>query len=545
MNKGAAIALTVAAVAGALGAGYWLGSKGTIVNGKSPVAQVAATEPAKKEPKILFYRNPMGLPDTSPTPKKDPMGMDYIPVYEGGDEDAGGEPAAANQIKISTAKVQKLGVRYEAAAMRDLARIVHAVGRVEANERLTYTVAPKFEGWIEKLHVNTTGQPVGRGQPLLEVYSPELVSAQEEYAIASQGQQALRNASPEAQASMKQLAKASLTRLRNWDISDEQLKALSRSSETRRTLTYRSPVNGIVMEKKAVQGMRFMPGDVLYQITDLSSVWILADVFEQDLALVKPGQTVKVRFDAYPGKELTAKVTYIYPTLNAQTRTVPVRLELANPGGLLKPAMYADIELAAPTEGKVLTIPTSAVIFGGTSQTVLVKLAEGRFESREVKLGARNDNYVEVLEGVKDGEQVVVAANFLIDAESNLKAAIGGLGGHTGHGSAAKTDAASPAAKPAAAGHKAEGTVDSVDAKAGTVSLNHGPVETLKWPAMTMEFKVANAALLKDLKPGTSVAFEFVERQPGEWVITGIKPMGSAKAASQTAPASANSHAGH
>ena len=426
MNKGAGIALILAAVAVALGTGYWLGAKGTFGHGTNPTTQVATTgETTKKERKILFYRNPMGLPDTSQTPKKDPMGMDYIPVYEG-EEETG--PEAGKQVKISTDKIQKLGVRTEAASLRDLARIVHAVGRVEANERLTYTVAPKFEGWIERLHVNTTGQPVGRGQPLLEVYSPELVSAQEEYAIASQGRQAMQNASPEAQASMKQLAESSLTRLRNWDISDEQLKALSKSNGTRRTLTYRSPVNGIVLEKKAVQGMRFMPGEVLYQIADLSSVWIVADVFEQDLALVKPGQIAKVKFNAYPSKEFSAKVTYVYPTLNAQTRTVPVRLELANPGGLLKPAMYADIELAAPSKGKVLTVPTSAVIFGGTHQIVLVELAEGRFEPREVKLGVQGKDYVEVLAGVGEGEKVVVTANFLIDAESNLKAAVSGFG---------------------------------------------------------------------------------------------------------------------
>ncbi|MGE5027297.1 MAG: efflux RND transporter periplasmic adaptor subunit [Betaproteobacteria bacterium] len=422
MNRLTAIALAIT-IAGAMGTSYWLGARNTLGHSAAPAARVAAgTKPAQKERKILFYRNPMGLPDTSAAPKKDQMGMDYIPVYEG-EEEAG----AGSQIKIGPEKIQKLGVRTEAAAMRDLARVVHAVGRVEANERLTYTIAPKFEGWIEKLYVNTTGQPVGRGQPLLEVYSPELVSAQKEYAIAMQGQKSLQNASPEAQAGMKQLAESSLARLRNWDISGEQLQALSRSGEARRTLTLRSPVSGVVMEKKAVQGMRFMPGEVLYQIVDVSSVWIVADVFEQDLALVKPGQTARVKVNAYPGKEFTAKVAYVYPSLNAQTRTVPVRLELANPGGLLKPAMYADIELAAPTQGKVLTVPTSAVIYGGTRQTVLVEVADGRFEPREVKLGAQGKDYVEVLEGVGEGEKVVVSANFLIDSESNLKAALGGM----------------------------------------------------------------------------------------------------------------------
>ncbi|GAO35638.1 RND transporter [Sulfuricella sp. T08] len=423
MNKTAAIAMS-AAIAVALGAGYWLGNKGVFRPGAAPSAPVVSSAPAKKQPKLLFYRNPMGLPDTSPVPKKDEMGMDYIPVYEG-EED--GSPEAAKQVRISPEKIQKLGVRSEAASLRDLARSIRVVGRIEADERLTYTVAPKFEGWIEKLHVNTTGQTVGKGQPLLEVYSPELVSAQKEYAIAQQGQRDLKNASSEAQAGMKQLAESSLTRLKNWDISDEQIQALSKSGDSKRTLTYRSPANGIVMEKKAVQGMRFTPGEVLYQIADLSSVWIIADVFEQDLALVKPGQNARVKVNAYPGKEFSARVVYVYPTLNAQTRSVPVRLELANPGGLLKPAMYADVELAAPSKGKVLTVPASAVLYGGSRQTVLVELAEGRFEPREVKLGVQGNDYVEVLEGVGEGEKVVVTANFLIDSESNLKAAFSGM----------------------------------------------------------------------------------------------------------------------
>ena len=423
MNKTAAIAMS-AVIAAALGAGYWLGNKGMFGPGAAPTAQIAGSAPAKKEPKLLFYRNPMGLPDTSPVPKKDEMGMDYIPVYEG-EED--GSPESASQVKISPEKIQKLGVRSEAASLRDLARIVHAVGRVEANERLTFTIAPKFEGWIEKLHVNTTGQAVRKGQALLEVYSPELVSAQNEYAIAAEGQRALRQGSSEAQAGMKQLAESSLARMKNWDISDEQLQSLSKGSAARHTLTFRSPANGIVMEKKAVQGMRFMPGDVLYQIADLSSVWIIADVFEQDLGLIKSGQTAKVRANAYPDKEFAAKVVFVYPTLNAQTRTIPVRLELANPGGLLKPAMFADIELAVPGKGKVLTVPSSAVLHSGTRQTVLVELAEGRFEPREVRLGMQGSDYVEILEGLGEGEKVVTAANFLIDSESNLKAAFSNM----------------------------------------------------------------------------------------------------------------------
>ena len=429
------IAILLAAM---LGAGIWIGQR--YGSAKHEVAQQAtATAPAKKERKILYYRNAMGLPDTSPVPKKDAMGMDYVPVYEGNEEpDAGGK-----QIRISVEKVQKLGVRTEAAALRKIHRVLRAVGKIEADERRMVTIAPRFEGWIDKLYVNTTGQPVAKDQPLLDVYSPELISAQREYAIAVSGQKSMSGAEPQAQQGMRQLAESSLTRLRNWEISDEQIRQLNASGEARRTLTLRSPVNGIVMEKKALQGMRFMPGEMLYQIADLSTAWVIVEVFEQDLSFVQSGQSAKVKIIAYPDKSFDAKVTYVYPTLNPQTRTVPVRLELPNPGGLLKPAMYASVEIAAGSgrKGKVLSIPVSAVIYTGTRQIILIELAEGRYEPREVRLGTQSDDYVEVLEGIGTGEKVVVAANFLIDAESNLKAAVGGFGEHAAHGAAAKPEA--------------------------------------------------------------------------------------------------------
>jgi Cu(I)/Ag(I) efflux system membrane fusion protein len=527
----------------AAGGGYSAGQRGERSGHGAAAVGGGPADSAKKPGKLLYYRNPMGLPDTSPAPKKDPMGMDYVPVMEGeGDAD----PAAAGQIKFSTEKVQKLGVKTEAASMRAIDRIVRAAGRIEPDERRIYTIAPKFEGYVERLHVNATGQAVGKGQPLFEVYSPELVSVQREYAIAAQGVQALKAAGAEAQADMKQLAEASLLRLKNWDISEEQVKALAKSGEAKRTMTFRSPVSGIVTEKKALQGMRFMPGDTLYQISDLSSVWVIADVFEQDIGLVKSGARAKVTIDAYQDKVFEGKVAYAYPTLKAETRTMQVRIELPNPGLLLKPGMFAQVELAAPVRRDAVTVPVSAVIDSGTRRIVLVQLKEGRFDPREVKLGARSDDYVEVLEGVKDGELVVVAANFLIDAESNLKAAVGSFG-HPAHGEHAGAKPAEPAPAnggASAAGHKGEGIVDAIDAKAGTVSINHGAIASLKWPAMTMEFKVANGALLKDLKPGAAVAFEFVERAPGEWVITGIKP-GAKTGMAEGAGAVADPHAGH
>jgi len=425
------VLLVVAAVAG-----YGLGQL-KVGAGETAAPSAETTAGARK---ILYYRNPMGLPDTSPVPKKDSMGMDYLPVYEGEDADDG------SSVKISTAKVQKLGVRTEAAALRDLTRPIRVVGRVEIDERRLHAVAPKFEGWIERLHVNVTGQPVARGQALFEVYSPELVSAQREYQVAARGMAALANAGPEAQAGIAQVAEAALARLRNWDISSEQIERLKAGGEPTRTLTYRSPASGVVLEKRALPGMRFMPGETLYQIADVGTVWVMADIFERDLAAVKVGQPAEVMIDAFPGKTFAGKLTYLYPTVNAQTRSVPVRIELPNPRGELRPAMYANITLQVGAGRTVVTIPISAVIDSGPQQRVLVQLEEGRFEPREVKLGLRGDEHVEVTEGIQAGEQVVVAANFLIDSESNLKAALGGM-----------------KEKPAVS-HAAVGTLDSLEA---------------------------------------------------------------------------------
>ena len=503
MNRTTWIAGAAIAVAAALTAGYWLGARGSAAPDAAPAAGPSAT---KTERKVLYYRNPMGLQDTSPVPKKDPMGMDYIPVFEGGEP-----PAKAGTVKISLDKMQLLGVRTEPAAERELRRLIEAVGTIQANERLLYKVTPRFEGWIEKLHVNTTGQAVARGQPLMEVYSPELVTAQDEYLIALRAIEETRASGPEAQAVMQRLADGVLRRLRNWGISDTELETLRQEGKARQLLTYRSPAGGVVLQKPSVQGMRFMPGEALYEIADLSSVWLVAEVFERDLGLVKVGQEAKPRILAYPDKLFAGKVVFISPTLEAETRTGRVRIELANPGGLLKPAMYGSMQLSVGhPRGKVLAIPDSAVLDSGMRQVALVQRGEGLFEPRNVKLGMRADGYAEVLEGVASGELVVVRANFLIDAESNLKAALATFG-----------EPAQPAASQL---HRGQGTVQAVDAKGGMVEIEHGPIASLKWPAMSMEFKVKDRAQLARLAKGQAVEFEFSEQGAGEFVIQRISP---------------------
>ena len=527
------VAVLGLALLAAVGAGSFLlgqHAAGTAAQSAASVSSASSDDRAGAR-RILYYRNPMGLPDTSPTPKKDSMGMDYIPVYA--DESAATEGELPGFVRISAQKVQKLGVRTEEAAPRVLQRTLRAAARVAPDERRVSLIAPRFEGWVERLHVNATGQRVELGQPLFEVYSPELVLAQREYAIARQGEQALQAAGSEGAAGMKRLAEAALARLRNWELQPEDLAALTESAQStqstqvRRTLPLRSPVSGIVTEKKAMQGMRFAPGEVLYQVTDLSSVWVLADVFEQDIAEVTPGARARITLAAHPGRDFSGTVDYVYPTLDEKTRTVPVRIVLANPQHLLKPAMYAQVELQSRATAPVLAVPDSALIDSGRRRIVLVQRGEGRFEPREVQTGQQGEGYVEVRQGLQAGERVVVAANFLIDAESNLQAALQAMSPAAAASSAASA-AASGAKADAKAGtgvvHPARGRIEEVDAAAGTLMLEHEPVASLAWPAMTMEFRLANPALLGTLKPGAAVDFDFVERAPGEWVITRLQP---------------------
>lgn len=519
--------LIVAGIAAS--AGYWLG-RDSFAPGSAVVP--SAGQPAvKAERRILFYRNPMGLPDTSPTPKKDSMGMDYIPVFEG---DSTQESAVPGQISISADKIQKLGVKTELVSRRTLDRAVRAAGRIEPDERKIYTIAPKFEGYVELLKVNATGQEVRKGQTLFETYSPDLVLAQQEYLIAGQGVQNLANADQDAKQGMQRLASSSLDRLRNWDISEEQIKALARSGKTRRTLSFVSPVEGVVTEKRAVQGMRFMPGEMLFQIADLSTVWLIADVFEQDISRVSVGAHARITLNAYPDKTFEGDVIYVYPTMKSETRTIAARIELKNPGFLLKPGMYAQVELSRVARGEVLSVPNSAILDSGKRQIVFVDLGNGKFEPRDVRLGERGEQFAEIIDGLKEGERVVTSANFLIDAESNLRAAISGFTPPASQDPGAKPSATQSRAS---VSHSASGTIDELDLKAGVVTINHGPVASLKWPAMTMDFKLANSALTTGILPGQKVSFEFLERAPGEWVITNFS--------SENAPQPAGAHAGH
>jgi len=380
----------------------------------SPSPPPAQPKAAQGERKVLFYRNPMGLPDTSPTPKKDAMGMNYIPVYEGEDADDG------TTVKLSLDRVQRSGVRTEPAAVRVLVQPIRAVGTVTVDERGLTIVSMRSEGYIEELFVNTTGQSVRAGEPLFRVYSPDIQRAQIDLLVAI-GSVQRGTLGAEANRAVE----GAMQRLRNLGVPESRISEVRDTGGNPRTIDWPAPGGGTVIVKQVINGQRVSAGDELYRIADLSRVWVIADVAESDLAGIKPGLRAAVTFRAYPLQPVEGEVTFVYPGVRPETRTARVRIELPNPQALLKPDMYADVVFrAGADEAPAVSVPDSAVIDSGTLQVVLVAKGEGRFEPRAVKLGRRGEGYREVLEGVREGEEVVTAATFLIDSESNLRAAL-------------------------------------------------------------------------------------------------------------------------
>ncbi|MEA2753869.1 MAG: rane fusion protein copper/silver efflux system [Aliidongia sp.] len=374
------------------------------------------TEPAVKPPgsdgrRVLYYRNPMGLSDTSLKPKKDSMGMDYLPVYA----DEGTPNDAPGTVRISPGRMQILGVRTEAAEMRPAeSRAVRATGILRFDERHLATVTTKVPGWIEHLAVAATGDAVHRGQVLAEIYAPDLVASEEEYLVAARMGGAIGAASDQ--------------RLRALDIPQTEIARLRRTGQSSRRIAIVAPADGVVIDKPVQDGMRVEAGEALYRTADLSSIWLIAQVPEQDLAMIRAGEPARATFVAFPSRTFDGKVDFIYPTLSVETRTGQVRIVLPNPDGALRAAMYANVLIDNSAGGEpILSVPNSSVLDSGARQIVLVASGEGRFEPRQVHLGLRGDDRVQVLDGLKSGEQVVVGANFLIDAESNLRAALRGF----------------------------------------------------------------------------------------------------------------------
>jgi len=376
---------------------------------------------------VLYWRAPMDPNYRSDSPGKSPMGMDLVPVYEG----EGAEPAAGT-VRIDPTFVQNIGVRTEVVERRDIAQTIRTVGTLAHNDRQIAWVNTKFEGWVENVAVNYVGETVRKGQVLFDIYSPQLVTTQNEYLQAVDYATRLQSSSyPDIAKRAGGLVEAARQRLRYWDITDEQIETLARERRPRRTLSVVSPVTGVVVAKmdQALEGMFIRPGMNVYKIADLTTIWVDVEIFENQVGLLRVGQRASVELPYKPGRPYTGFVRYLYPHFNEQTRTMTVSIELENPDLTLRADMYANVTLDVPAAQSALAVPEEAVIRSGTRDVVVLEREPGTFRVVPVTLGVNGEGVWEVLDGVAEGDRVVVSAQFLIDSESSLRDAIGKIGG--------------------------------------------------------------------------------------------------------------------
>ena len=339
---------------------------------------------------------------------------------------------SAKPVILTSEQARRIGVTYAPALLGALDREVRTVGQITYDETRVRTITAKVDGFVERLWVNATGQPVSAGAPLFSIYSPMLVSAEEELLLAKRLQRDVSGGSSDARQNAADLLSSARRRLAYWDIPESDIAAIEESGEVQRTLTLRSSASGYVLEKNVVAGQKIMAGDPLYRVADLSTVWVEGEVFEQDLATVQVGQTVHADFQALPDEHRMGRISYIYPTVNPDTRTARVRVVLPNGDMRLKPGMYATLRIVGTSRTSVLTIPRDAVLSTGERSIVFVRGAGGRLAPREVALGSSNDERVEILRGLSPRDTVVASATFLVDAESNLGKALGGMGNMPG-----------------------------------------------------------------------------------------------------------------
>ena len=384
---------------------------------------VYAEEPAAaNEPEILFYRNPMNPEITSPVPAQDEMGMDYIPVYADQAGPAGGAPPGT--VEIDPVTVQNIGVRTARAEQQALSRTIRAVGRVDYDEEHLARLHPKIEGWIEELYIDKTGEQIAKDAILLNIYSPQLVTSQQEYLLALNNRDVLKN-SPyqEIRQGAEELARSARERLELLDVPEHQIRELETSRKIKKNLHIHSPFDGVIVKIGARKGEYVTPQTELYMIADLSTVWVYADVYENELPWIAAGDPVEMRLAGIPGRTFRGRVAYIYPYAEAKTRTIKVRMVFDNPGLLLKPEMFADVSILAQRQVDAVVIPDQAVVRSGEREQVFVVRGPGKFEPREVELGVSSQGLVQVLKGVEPGEEVVTSSQFLIDSESKLREA--------------------------------------------------------------------------------------------------------------------------
>jgi len=412
MNNKIIILLIVAVLAGGAG-GYWL------ANSSSDSAKTSSTA-AQTERKPLFYRNPMNPEITSPVPAQDQMGMDYIPVYA----DDGQDSAPAGTVRIDPVTVQNIGVRTALAERRSMSHVIQTVGRIGYNEKRIYELHPKTDGWVEQLFIDTTGAAVKQNTILLSFYSPQLVSTQQEYVLALKNLEVLQASGFEdVRRGAEELVATTLERLRLLDVPEHQIRNLTETLEVKKNLHIHSPAKGIVTSIGARQGQYITPQTKLYTIADLSKVWVYIDIYEDELPWVAVGDKATIDVAALPGQRFEGVLNYIYPYAESKTRTIKVRMVFDNPGGLLKPNMFANVVIETSALPDAIVIPSEAIVRSGAREQVFVQRAPGKFEPRDVTIGISSEGWTEVKSGIEAGDKIVISAQFLIDSESKLREA--------------------------------------------------------------------------------------------------------------------------
>ncbi len=430
MNTKSIILSLGAVIAFTLG-GYWLGTQqstggsAAITQSTDEMQNMPKTDSANKkqgEREILYWQAPMNPSEIYDKPGKSRMGMDLVPVY------ADEANSSEGMVKINPVVIQNMNVRTATVQKKDLSTVVSAVGKVEYNEQKLFNVNPKISGWVEQLYVDYTGKMVQKGQPLFSIYSPELVTTQREYLLALKTQEKVSASSFETiRSGGSSLLEATRQRLEYWDIPESEIEQLKQSGEVKKAIMLKSPATGIVLHKNAIEGEYIKASTPAYKIADLSTVWVQTSVYDYEVPWIEEGQAAQMELSYQPGKIYEGSVDYIYPTLDQKTRTVQVRLEFSNPDLELKPGMFANVRIQTRPKPNVTIIPNEAIIRTGERNIVFVAKGEGTFEPREITLGmegGQRNNEIEVLEGVKAGEQIVTSAQFLFDSESRLQEAI-------------------------------------------------------------------------------------------------------------------------
>lgn len=495
MSRGAfALAVLFVGIGAGATGGYWYAMRG-----HPAPRQAASTGSVKADRPVLYWYDPMYPQSRFEKPGKSPfMDMQLVPKYA---DEAGRE----GSVSVSPRVVQSLGIRTVEVRRGSLASRITAVGSVEYDERSVVVVQPRANGFIERLYVKAPLESVRQGDPLVEILFPDWAAAQEEYLL-------LRKRD---ESTSRDLAAAARQRLVLLGMSAEQIAAVERIGAAQPRFILRAPVSGVIAELGARQGMTVNAGLTLFRIVSLGSVWVVAELPEVHATMLNAGSRVEVRMPAYPNERFAGRVSAILPEVNAATRTVRARIEVSNPGGRLKPGMYANLDLSSRGR-QALLVPGEAVIRTGQRDVVIVAVSEGRFRPVEVKVGAESGGDIEILSGLKNGEKVVASGQFLIDSEASLRTALKRLEGTPDPPTAATAASAST--------HSGRGKLAAVDAAKGRVEVDHGPIPSMKWPAMRMGFLVTDKSTLGTLKPGDVVEFS-VRAQPdgnGDYIIDRI-----------------------